>query len=256
MGKICKIGRVESRGFGFFRRVRRYFLGSRWAVGSGLLTLVFLVACSGPPKRPDRPPIHTRFYRVHKGDTLYSIARRSGRDFKVVARWNDISPPYTIYPGQMLRLIPPAPRKVSRPAPVKKKPVSSPSPKKTEKKLKVRWRWPLKGTIARNFAQTGGKGIDIAASKDRSVQAAASGKVVYSGSGLVGYGNLVIIKHGETYLSAYGNNRRLLVQEGQKVRGGQVIAEVGNAAGNRSVLHFEIRRRGDPVNPLWYLPKR
>ncbi|GAB4351956.1 MAG: hypothetical protein Kow0060_01550 [Methylohalobius crimeensis] len=80
--------------------------------------------------------------------------------------------------------------------------------------------------------------------------------MVYSGSGLVGYGNLVIIKHGETYLSAYGNNRRLLVQEGQKVRGGQVIAEVGNAAGNRSVLHFEIRRRGDPVNPLWYLPKR
>lgn len=120
----------------------------------------------------------------------------------------------------------------------------------------VAWRWPLPGTLSRGFQDDGNKGIDITARDGEAVAVAANGKVVYSGQGLIGYGNLVIVKHSETYLSAYGNNSRLLVQEGDEVAAGQSIAEVGLAGDRQATLHFEIRQAGKPVNPLDYLPRR
>ena len=230
-------------------------MSRRWlAVG---LVVLSLAACGGsnPARRSYQPPIHSQFYRVRPGDTLYSIARRSGHHYRELARWNGIRPPYTIYVGQVLRLKPRS-RVVTGSKPKAGKPRIHLPKKKVKKNLKFFFRWPLRGVIVRNFNQTGRKGIDIAAAPGTPVRAAAAGKVVYSGNGLVGYGNLVIIKHGETYLSAYGNNRRVRVQEGQRVKGGQKIAEVGRGNDGRAVLHFEIRRNGDPVDPLRYLPKR
>lgn len=218
-----------------------------------------MVSCGGsnPPRKSAYPKIEGNFYRVRPGDTLYAISRRSGHNYRAIARWNHIRPPYTIRVNQVLRLTPPPRKKVQVHASRTPKPRSSSSRKKNSKKnLKISWRWPLKGVIVRNFVQTGRKGIDIAASADTYVRAAAAGKVVYSGSGLVGYGNLVIIKHGEIFLSAYGNNRRLLVKEGQGVKAGQLISELGKRAGARPILHFEIRRQGDPVDPLKFLPRR
>ncbi len=233
---------------------RRVSWGGRWLIG---LLVLSLTACTGsnPPRKRYLPPIHGSFYRVRPGDTLYSIARRSGHRYRDLARWNHIRPPYVIRVGQLLRLKPHPRMKSTAKARAGK--VPSRRPKKNGKKnLKIFFRWPLRGVIVRNFTQTGRKGIDIAAAPGTPVRAAASGKVVYSGNGLVGYGNLVIIKHGETYLSAYGNNRRLRVREGQQVKSGQTIAEVGRGSDGRAVLHFEIRRNGDPVDPLRYLPKR
>ena len=151
---------------------------------------------------------------------------------------------------------------------VRRKKVKSPTLKKritsqkkstisTNKKkmLKLFWQWPIKRNIVKTFSQTGKKGIDIAGKVGQKVRSAANGKVVYSGSALKGYGNLLIIKHNYLYLSAYANNRRLLVKEGQLVKRGQVIAEVGFVTGKKASLHFEIRKNGHPVNPVNYLPK-
>ena len=120
------------------------------------------------------------------------------------------------------------------------------------------WIWPVKGPLIQGFSTTGviNKGIDLAGTKGEPVLAAADGKVVYSGTGLVGYGNLIIIKHNETYLSAYGHNSKLLLKEGQWAKAGQKIAEIGSTGTQRDKLHFEIRRNGKPVDPLQYLPKR
>lgn len=173
--------------------------------------------------------------------------------------------PYTIRIGQKIKLFPP--KQIDNPAsplsvkplkPAKNRPkpvVYSLSQKKIKKKLKVAWQWPLTGVIAKKFSQTGRKGIDIVGKVGTIVRAAADGKVVYSGEGLIGYGNLLIIKHSDQLLSAYAKNRRLLVREGQNVRKGQVIAEVGAIAGQHPVLHFEIRKNGKPVDPMLYLSK-
>ena len=120
------------------------------------------------------------------------------------------------------------------------------------------WKWPASGPVIETFATAGqvNKGIDLAGRRGEPVYAAADGKVVYSGTGLVGYGNLIIIKHNGTFLSAYGHNSRLLLKEGQFAKAGQKIAEIGSTGTNRDKLHFEIRRNGKPVNPLQYLPKR
>jgi len=124
-----------------------------------------------------------------------------------------------------------------------------------KKVLKLNWQWPVRGKIVRNFARTDKKGIDIASEIGVPIHAAEAGKVVYSGEGLIGYGNLLIIKHNETYLSAYGNNRVLLVQEGAWVEKGQPIAEMGLRMNQQPALHFEIRKNGQPVDPLDYLPR-
>lgn len=118
------------------------------------------------------------------------------------------------------------------------------------------WGWPTKGAIVERFdPSSGSKGLDIGGRIGQLIHSAASGKIVYSGKGLIGYGNLIIIKHDDIYLSAYGHNSRLLVKEGEKVEKGQLIAHMGNSNGGKPLLHFEIRKKGKPINPMWYLPK-
>ncbi len=286
-------------------------------------------------------------YRVVRGDTLYAIAFRNGVDFRELAAWNGIEPPYRIYAGQDLRLAPstggqpnshvasvtpaapvpapktaaaatipgpaaqsdkttatgggmfedvpaasqapareeatPAPAAASRsesadvlaaPAPAAVPPVKEtvadapvkpvPPPPKASSEPAVNgaggptWRWPGKGPLIGNFV--GGdqtrQGIDIGGTAGDPVLAAADGEVVYSGNGLLGYGELIIVKHNASFLSAYGHNRKRLVQEGERIKAGQQIAEMGSSASARDELHFEIRKNGKPVNPLDYLPAR
>ncbi|SFQ72311.1 lipoprotein NlpD [Halopseudomonas formosensis] len=140
------------------------------------------------------------------------------------------------------------------PAASRQQPASTPAPAATSVSG---WQWPAQGQIIARFQSNGSlnKGIDIAGQLGQPVKAAANGTVVYAGRGLLGYGDMIIIKHDETYLSAYAHNSRLLVKEGEQVRTGQTIAEMGNTGTDRVKLHFEIRRRGQPVDPLGYLPK-
>ncbi|MBI5041975.1 MAG: peptidoglycan DD-metalloendopeptidase family protein [Gammaproteobacteria bacterium] len=211
------------------------------------------------------PGVHV----VKRGDTLFSIAWQQGLDYQTVAVWNGIRPPYTIYPGQKIRLYSPnrTARPVSPPTTSTRTPhgaasVPNAAPAKPAPTLSadspIHWQWPASGPILRTFDgdTSGKKGISIGGTHGNQVRAAAAGRVVYAGSGLVGYGRLIILKHNDTYLSAYGHNRDLLVQEGDEVRTGQVIAAMGSSGTNRIQLHFEIRRNGKPVDPLRYLPRR
>ena len=293
-------------------------------------------------------PAHARVpggsYQVAHGDTLYSIAFRNGVDFRDLASWNGIAAPYTIWPGQVLRLSPasgaasgsaphvaaastappatapahPTPSapaassapvfepvaSSSAPAPVPSpvatapvptpataagtsgvpavvpaagstttvvpvagvptpKPASTPPPAPvvpsgaTRSAGGVAWRWPAQGKLIKGF-QAGDAipGIELAGKSGDPVLAAADGVVVYSGNGLVGYGELIIIKHNDSFLSAYGHNRKRLVKEGQRVSAGQQIAELGSTGASRDELQFQIRRDGNPVDPLGYLPPR
>ncbi|HEY6985369.1 MAG TPA: peptidoglycan DD-metalloendopeptidase family protein [Rhodanobacteraceae bacterium] len=246
-------------------------------------------------------------YRVQRGDTLYSIAFRHGVDYRELAEWNRIEPPYTIYPGRELRLSPatskrataattqPTPPPPPAPSAQSSRPVTStpgpfepvvatpppassaassptvaptPAPAAPPKSVPpeaeaansgdVAWRWPADGQVI--GAYTSGdpmrQGIDIAGEPGAAVKAAADGTVVYSGNGLIGYGELIIVKHNPAFLSAYGHNRKRLVQEGDRVKAGQTIAEMGSSGASRNELHFEIRRNGKPSNPLDYLPRR
>ncbi|MGZ8094922.1 MAG: peptidoglycan DD-metalloendopeptidase family protein [Methylosarcina sp.] len=122
--------------------------------------------------------------------------------------------------------------------------------------LMLNFQWPLKGKIKKSFSQTDNKGIDIIGNHGQTVRAAEAGKVVYSGQGLIGFGNLLIIKHNDDYLSAYANNSSLIVKEGQRVRKGQDIAKLGAALSKKAILHFEIRKNGKSVNPLSLLPNK
>jgi len=211
-------------------------------------------------------PKSQKYYTVHKGDTLYAIGIRSGHGYKRLAKWNNLSPPYRLFIGQKIKLFKPKQRftvqdrkRLKRKGIEKTRNISQKKPlisNNKKKMLKFNWQWPIKGKILKNFSQTGNKGIDISGKLGQVVKAAASGKVVYSGHGLIGYGNLLIIKHSFFYLSAYANNHRLLVKEGQSIRKGQVIAEVGKVRGAQASLHFEIRKKGKPVNPVNYLPKK
>ena len=205
-------------------------------------------------------------YIVKQGDTLYSIGFRSGHGYQQLAKWNKILPPYQLRIGQKIKLEKVIDNKKKGSTQHKKKNLTNgkvTSEKKTStvsrnshKLLKLSWQWPIKGKILKKYAQSGNKGIDIVGKVGWKVKSAASGKVVYSGSGLKGYGKLLIIKHNYLYLSAYANNNRLLVNEGDRVKKGQIIAEVGRVAGHKASLHFEIRKNGNPVNPLNYLPKK
>lgn len=220
---------------------------------------------------------------VQRGDTLYHLATSNGISVLDLAVWNDIAPPYTIYPGQRLRLYPreqmaqgrPAPRPVappparsnvpraastpSTPPPAATRaPPATPAPSAPPVASDFAWRWPTEGELIGRYADGDPtrQGIDLAGRAGQPVLAAADGVVVYSGSGLVGYGELVIIKHNDSWLSAYGHNRARLVNEGQLVKAGQQIAEMGRTGAARDMLHFEIRYNGKPVDPLQYLPRR
>lgn len=208
--------------------------------------------------------VNTKYYKVEQYDTLYSIGFRSNYGYKKLATWNKIPPPYVLKIGQKLKLFQSKKyrTKYTRPKnkPKKIKTNNSP-PKKSsvvvtnhKKSLKLYWVWPLKGRVLKMFSKTSNKGIDIVGKVGQDVKSAEAGKVVYGGSGLVGYGNLLIIKHNDLYLSAYANNSRLLVKEGQFVKKQQVIAKVGRVRGKKALLHFEIRKNGKPINPLKYLP--
>ena len=220
-------------------------------------------------------------HHVREGETLYSIAWRYGWDYRELGAANNIPAPYTIYPGQRISLAlksdttkpaskpkpatttstsskPEARPAPSRPAskPVTSKPSTSSGGAKTVGP--VTWRWPASGTVVERFSSssTGRKGIAISGRQNSPVVAAADGRVVYRGSGLTGYGNLLILKHNERWLSAYAHNDSMLVKEGDVVKAGQKIATMGASGTYRTQLHFEVRRDGKPVDPMQYLPKQ
>ncbi|XRD86245.1 peptidoglycan DD-metalloendopeptidase family protein [Dyella acidisoli] len=309
---------------------------------TGCSTVVVQPPANAPVVTPRPMPMQQPgTYTVTKGDTLYSIAFRNGTDFREVARLNGIAQPYTIWPGQVLKLpgrgagaeplaahaspavavakapsssVPPPPtttapvfqtveatpapeRSQSAPSPAHASSVapvsvaavhpapalhntvapaaaapSNPPPAAvvapappvvartsggTRSAGGVKWRWPASGQIIGRFQSSAAiPGIDIAGKEGDSVVAAADGTVVYSGNGLVGYGELIIIKHNDSFLSAYGHNRKRLVTEGQQVKAGQQIAEMGSSGSSRDELQFQIRKDGNPVDPLDYLPSR
>ncbi|AMO56175.1 peptidase M23 [Endozoicomonas montiporae] len=236
--------------------------------------LVFtLTACSHDPsgvvvKELRSPPrITSGTHIVRKDETLYSIAWLYGRDFRELADNNSIRSPYIIHPGQHISLeqrarpVAPPPKRqpvttpqkqVVKKSPASKRPSVSPNPQT------VTWRWPAKGKVIQGFSLSGSvnKGIDIDGNLGEPVMAAAAGEVVYAGSDLAGYGRLIIMKHNNSYLSAYAHNRELLVGEGDAVKAGQKIAEIGSTGTTEPKLHFEIRRDGKPVDPMRFLPKR
>lgn len=197
-------------------------------------------------------------YRVKPKDTLYSIAWRYGLDYREVAKLNNLDISYHIKSGQKLRLLPRKYKKEEQHVPVPIETVSD-----TESLTgtginqigNISWIWPAKGKVINNFSPAGlNKGIDITGKLGSSVLAAANGKVVYSSNGLRGYGELIIIKHSDEFLSAYAHNQKLFVREGQVVKAGQAIAKMGNTEASSVILHFEIRKAGRPVDPLQYLP--
>ncbi|MDP3589259.1 MAG: peptidoglycan DD-metalloendopeptidase family protein [Methylobacter sp.] len=271
--------------------------------------------------QPDIIKDETKYHQVKKGDTLYAISLIYDLDYRQLAQWNKISPPYTIEIDQKIKLSGPdlenksspdngeqlptttkmeetkqkniAATPTNRISSQKSPPLSlnnksglayrpsykTDSIKNTTDKsgssaqkkpiisidnvdmLKLSFQWPIKGKVLKAFAQADNKGIDIAGKTGQDVSAAESGKVVYSGQGLIGYGNLLIIKHNDLYLSAYANNSLLLVAEGDTVRKGEAIAKAGQAGSsqaksNQASLHFEIRKNGKPVNPVNFLPDK
>lgn len=268
------------------------FFFSRFLVKSFVLSITFalLTACLSNSSAPvveksraniKRPAAHV----VIPGDTLFSIAWRYGLKYEMLAEHNGIRAPYVIRPSQVIRLDVTQPKAkpenhssprigVYHPAPTSKnsktiKPARQNSqikqtvpaaPGKQDNQFFAvpQWRWPTNGPVLSSFQSNSGlnKGIDIGGKLGEPVLAAASGKVVYSGSGLRGYGKLLIVKNNETFLSAYAHNNVLRVKEGDIVKAGQVIAEMGSTGTDRVKLHFEIRRDGTPVDPMRFLPKR
>jgi lipoprotein NlpD len=298
------------------------FLG---ACGGGAYSTVSVAERSAPLRQPE-----SEYREVVAGDTLYSIAWESGRDYRELASWNNIAPPYTIKPGQRIRLYPPSSTATAAPSAAgpsshvvqkgetlfsiatrydvavadlaawnniappyilrqgqslrlitsKERPAAKTDNKRNGKKpthktppavstakpapvpASVRnasirdWAWPAEGSLLSRFNAGGAKGVDIGGKPGQSILAAAAGTVVYQGSGLRGYGQLIIVKHNTDFLSAYAHCDKIVVREGNVIKRGQKIAEMGSTGTDRVKLHFEIRYRGTPVDPLDYLPKR
>ena len=245
-------------------------------------------------------------HTVRRGESVYAIAWRYGFDYSQLAAWNNLREPFTIYPGQTLRLTRPggsrsrpakgrAKTSSTRPKSRKSSPASStasppkggvqvagakakgPSTERASSSQASRpaasqqgsstkakgidsakmaaWAWPTKGKVSGQFSKGGGKGVDIVGRAGQPIRAAHGGLTVYSGSGLIGYGKLIIVKHNKRFLSAYAHNSAVHVKEGDLVARGQHIADMGSSGADRVKLHFEIRRDGKPVNPLKYLPR-
>jgi lipoprotein NlpD len=216
-----------------------------------LALLALLAGCSSALRWS--PDTHV----VRDGDTLFSIARRYDLDPRDLAAWNRLGDGRLIYPGQRLTLTGPAGAGTRAPARTASRPkvaAARPPPVRAVDG----WRWPTAGKLAAGFGSTPStqSGIEIGGRFGQVVSAAADGEIVYAGSGLKSYGQLLIIKHNESFLSAYGHNDTLLVREGERVVAGQQIARMGNGPGKKPLLHFEIRRNGSPVDPLGYLPGR
>ncbi len=269
-----------------------------------VLVLLGLFGCADKPPAPieDRSGPGTarsdQRYTVLRGDTLYAIAFRYGLDYRRLAAANNISAPYTIFPGQRLQLrearvpattpaasttrSPASPKpatstastsskngaersaarvaksETSASAPSNKTPAkpSSSVSSSTSPSSDAGWLWPAGGRLTRRFDENLNKGIDIGGERGDAVRATRSGRVVYAGSGIAGYGLMLILRHSDDYLSAYGHNDALLVEEGDTVRAGQPVARKGSSGTDTVKLHFEIRRRGRPVDPLRLLPPR
>ncbi|WP_455366661.1 peptidoglycan DD-metalloendopeptidase family protein [Kaarinaea lacus] len=220
------------------------------------------------------------YHFVEPGETLYSISWAYGHDYREVAQWNEIPPPYVVKRGQRLRVAPP-PAQLAKTSKNRinnnqlsnsgranketkgvadKQVVNKASSQEAFINNKIlEWRWPTRGgKVIQKFdpRNPGKQGVDVAGQFGQPIYAAAPGQVVYSGGGLSHYGKLIIVKHNETFLSAYAHNKRLLVKEGEMLKSGQLIAEMGSTGTNKTKLHFEIRRDGKPVDPLRYLPKK
>lgn len=226
------------------------------------------------------------FYTVKPGDTMIRIGLETGQNWKDLVKWNNLDKPNLIEVGQVLRVSPPAtdaavstrpvvPGKIetraldaraagaaggaasapaaSSPGAVALAPVGATAPGDTDD---LSWQWPATGTLLSSFEEGKSKGLTIGGKAGDPVLAAAEGRVVYAGSGLRGYGNLVILKHNNTYLTAYAHNQRLVVKEDQNVRRGQKIAEMGSTDSDRVQLLFEIRKLGKPIDPAHLLPAR
>jgi lipoprotein NlpD len=194
---------------------------------------------------------------VRAGETLYSIAGRYGLDWRELARWNGIGPDFLIHPGDRLRLQRPAGASARASARESTPPARRASPEDPAHRPPA-WRWPVDvGTVVGTVNQpSGGVGLRIDGGLNQPILAAADGKVVYTGSGLRGYGQLVIINHVRGWLTAYGHNAFVQVKEGEEVRAGQRIAAMGLGPGQKPMLYFEIRLEGEPLDPLTQLPKR
>lgn len=222
-------------------------------------------------QKPAKAPVSGKTYVVQPGDTVFGIAFRAGLNYRDLAAWNGIEEPYTIRVGQKLRLLPPEsgtarpqplPRKVT-PAPVRSVQQAPATPPPAPGSVKpvlsnINWQWPTDGELIGRFVVNDKtrQGINIAGRHGQPIRAAADGTVVYSGAGLIGYGELLIVKHGNEWISAYAHNAKRLVAEGDKVKAGQHIADMGDTGSVSTMLHFEIRRNGKPVDPLLYLPER
>lgn len=235
----------------------------------------WLTACGesnrlAPIEEPRWRPfsMHAKQYVVRRGDTLFAIAFRYDKDYHQLAAANHIRPPYALRVGQVISLkeaySQPHYRPVSRAAPYAavRRP-ARPMPARPIARtpmyaspVRGQWLWPAQGRVIAGFAPAlGNKGINIAGSHGDRIRASAAGVVAYAGNGLSGYGNLIIIKHNNQFLTAYGNNARNLVREGQRVSQGQVIAEMGLLDRTHYGVHFEIRSAGKPVNPLNFIQK-
>jgi len=203
-----------------------------------------------------------KWVKAKKGDTLYGLSRRHGVEVKRLAQLNQLKKPYVLQPGQTIFLKPLSnstkPGRVAQSNTARQtRPLrQTQQARSISWPRTVRWQRPAKGKVVKKFSRrrNDAKGIDIAGKKGSVIVAAADGKVVYSGNGLISYGNLIIIKHNKTFLSAYAYNRKLLVKEGDMVKAGQQVAEMGGKDKSNSRLHFEIRKNGKPVDPLKYLP--
>ena len=221
------------------------------------------------------------YYMVKPGDTMIRIGLETGQNWRDIARWNGLENPNVIEVGQVLRVIPPGndstqavtrpvtpgtvvpapmqPASAARPAsaPVAVTPTApTPAPVVSGSDEDVNWIWPAHGSLVAGFDEAKNKGLDISGKAGDAVLASADGRVVYAGAGLRGYGNLIILKHNNTFLTAYAHNQTLLVKEDQSVKRGQKIALMGSSDADRVKLHFEIRRQGKPVDPAKYLPAR
>ena len=214
-----------------------------------ILTIAFFLGCT--PTIVEYTP---RMHVVRAGETLQVIAWRYGLDVRNLSQWNRIEDPNLIFVNQQLNLIP---RDGDRTVSVLRNSQQSELTSTQSVLPAPSWLWPVKGPLLSTYGSDSGtgKGIGIGGEVGSGIRAAATGRVVYAGDGLIGYGQLLIIQHNPTYLSAYGHNDRLIVSEGDSVEQGQVIAAMGIGPGRQPQLHFEIRRNGGSVDPLAYLPR-